>query len=79
MQAWHAKNLQMRIQEKENQKWIWEIHAEKLDFEIANVRFQGKVLVLKLQEQNNKWNYFECVTGKMSKPVLCRKLYLKFV
>lgn len=39
----------MMIQEREKQKWIWEIHAEKLYFEIANVRFQGKVLILKLQ------------------------------
>lgn len=37
------------IQEREKQKWIWGIHAEKLDFEIANVKFRGKVLILKLQ------------------------------
>lgn len=39
----------MMIQEREKQKWIWEVHVEKLDFETANVRFQGKVLILKLQ------------------------------
>lgn len=58
MQARCATNIQMIIQEKENQKWIRDIHVEKLDSEIANVRFQGKVLVLELQEQNNKWNCF---------------------
>lgn len=49
VQAWRANNIQMVIQEREKQKWIWEINAEKLDFEIANVRFQGKVLILILQ------------------------------